>query len=512
MDENNNLNSLGNDPSPQPLDDFGAWRDPDFSSFEPIASQTPAEEPPVSAQPETYQVSNTSPDAVPVGTYRPTAYPNASMPPAQFPSSGPPYAPAYQPPKSMAPPPSPPKKSNAGKIIIALLLVLVVAAGSVIGVGIYRYTRSPSTSDPTVNSADANLTMQPTPSGLAATPAADGALSPPQIYEKLKNTNVAILVYSSSQRGDSLAGEGSGVLIHEDSSKTYTYVVTCAHVVEGATNVSVELEDGATIDAILVGSDPRTDVAVLKIKKTGLPAAEFGNSDDLNVGESVYAIGNPGGTEFKGSFTPGMVSAIDRPIQSKYKMITIQHTAAINPGNSGGALLNAAGQVIGINSLKIVDAEYEGMGFAIPSKTVVSVVNSLIAKGYVPNRPKLGIQYKAANETQQGFFVLRANSLPSGSLIIYSIDPGSSFAGTDVKAYDIITHVNGKPLTKSNVLLEAIDNSKVGDKLTLSICRVSADYEITKFDVTVTLVEDKGSTEEPTTSTPNWDPFNDFMY
>ncbi|MDR2753074.1 MAG: S1C family serine protease, partial [Oscillospiraceae bacterium] len=257
----------------------------------------------------------------------------------------------------------------------------------------------------------------------------------------------------------------------------------------------------------IVGFDSRTDVGLLRVKATGLEGAEFGDSDMLKVGEPIYAIGNPGGVEFKGSFTNGMVSAIDRAITSKYKMKTIQHTAAINPGNSGGALVNTLGQVVGVNSQKIVDTEYEGMGFAIPSKTVQEVVNNLIAKGYVPNRPKLGIQYLPATQTQAGNWVVRSNSLPSGSLIIAKIDEGSDIQGTQVRTNDIITHVNGNPLNKPDVLLQAVENGKVGDELKLTIARVNSNYTVESFNVSVKLMEDKGTVTEPETQPWFYDEF-----
>ncbi|MDR3314641.1 MAG: trypsin-like peptidase domain-containing protein, partial [Oscillospiraceae bacterium] len=258
--------------------------------------------------------------------------------------------------------------------------------------------------------------------------------------------------------------------------------------------------------------DTRTDIGLLRITKTGLQTAEFGDSSALRVGDTVYAIGNPGGTEFKGSFTEGMVSAIDRPITSTYKQLSIQHTAAINPGNSGGMLVNAAGQVIGINSQKIVDTQYEGMGFAIPSKLVKEVVDDLVKYNRVPNRPKLGIQYLPATQTQLGYEVVRFRNLPSGSLIIAKIDSDSGFNGSDVQKNDIITHVNGQPLTKADLLPSLIENSSVGDTIKLTIVRVSRSYEVTEFDVTVKLVEDKGAAEEATTEAPNLDFFEQYGY
>ncbi|MEI6579373.1 MAG: trypsin-like peptidase domain-containing protein, partial [Eubacteriales bacterium] len=209
-----------------------------------------------------------------------------------------------------------------------------------------------------------------------------------------------------------------------------------------------------------------------------------------------------GGTEFFGSFTAGMVSAIDRPVDSGigYTMQLIQHDAAINPGNSGGALVNSYGQVIGMNSLKIIDTNYEGMGFAIPITSAKSIVDNIIKYGYVPNRPKLGITYLAASSSQAYSMIVQIKGLPSGSLYINDINPDSNLAKTKALAGDLIIAVNGKNLDTASVLLEVIDKAKVGDTLTLRLCRVSSNYQTSEFDVKVQLVEDKGN-YSPTTPT-----------
>ncbi len=399
------------------------------------------------------------------------------------------------------------KRKKTGLAIFLVFLVLLVGVGTAVGVKLARSDfQLPAFGATEEANSDARMTTLATPSGLSSSDV-KGKLSASEISEKLKNSNVLVQVYGSQ---GTLAGEGSGILLMEDDTKTFTYVVTCAHVIDGQSKVSVELENGDSYEATFVAADNRTDVGLLKIKKTGLQLAPFGDSNALKVGETVYAIGNPGGAEFKGTFTPGMVSAIDRPIKGSYKQVLIQHTAAINPGNSGGMLVNAAGQVIGINSQKIVDTQYEGMGFAIPAAVATKVVNDLIKYQRVPNRPKLGIQYGPANETQLGYFLIRMRNLPSGSLIISKIDSDSAFNNTDVQVNDIITHVNGKPLTSADVLLSAVENSKVGGTLKLSIVRVSQNYDIKEFEVTVKLVEDKGVVEEPTTEMPNFDFFEQY--
>lgn len=190
-------------------------------------------------------------------------------------------------------------------------------------------------------------------------------------------------------------------------------------------------------------------------------------------------------------------------------MTCIQHTAAINPGNSGGALVNEYGQVIGINSSKIADTDYEGMGFAVPSATVKDVADKLIAEGYVPGRPMLGIRYKSVYADSTYAMIAQIKGLPKGSLVIYSINADSAFANTQVQKGDIITKVNGKDLDSSESLSEMIEGSKVGDELTLTICRVGSDYQISEFDVKVTLVEDKGAnTTEESSTNPNAFPFS----
>jgi len=453
---------------------------------------------------------------------RPIPYQPYAMPPQPYSPYGAPYAAA----QAVAAPQAQPQRKKTGLyIFLAMLLTVALTGTGILGGTAWRYMRGgtanffSTTPDDTLAKADdTQLKLAATPDSDNSAPAANGALSPVEIHQRLQNANVAVQLYSSravrQSGGESVVSEGSGIIIHEDKTGTYTYVVTCAHVIRRDASVSVELEDGTRLDAEIVGFDSRTDVGLLRVKKTGLNGATFGDSEKLKVGEPVYAIGNPGGIEFKGSFTNGIVSAIERPLGSSYTMLSIQHTAAINPGNSGGALVNGFGQVIGINSQKIVDARYEGMGFAIPSKVVKEVVDNLIARGYVPNRPKLGIRYLAASESRTGYIILRANNLPSGSLIIAKIDDDSVFTGTDVRPNDIITHVNGEPLHKPAVLLEAIENSKVGDTMKLTIARVNPqNYSVSSFEVSVKLIEDKGAGQaEPETRPWYYDQFGEDFF
>ena len=399
---------------------------------------------------------------------------------------------------------TPPKKSKGKKAIAVIIAVcVVVAIGALVtslfgGEGGVSNKQTTETSQGTSNDVTINAIQTTAPSKYIE------EVNSVYVAEKVRPSVVGVMVYSGGQ----LAGEGSGVLWGEDSTGTYTYVVTCAHVIdESNVTYGVLLLDGKTYEAEMVATDTRTDIGVLKIKATGLPLAEVGDSSSLRVGEPIYAIGNPGGAEYFGSITDGIVSAIDRSVSATYTMTCIQHNAAINPGNSGGALVNTAGQIVGINSSKIASTEYEGMGFAVPTSIAQSVVEALIKHQYVPNRPKLGIQYAEVSAYQLYSMVVSIKGLPQGSLVIAGISQDSSLADTQAEVGDLIIAVNGKDMDDSSVLLDLIDTGAVGDTLTLTLCRIEQrTYKTTTFDVTIKLVEDKGDAEEePTTTAPSYD-------
>lgn len=498
----------------------GAQAKPETPAAEETAEQQ--EIPTVQAEPVTPPPSGGygQPNPAGQGQYNPYPPYNTNQPPYNRNpySNTPPNPYRTTPPYPVTPAPALEKKSgNRGlKIFTAIVCILLVLSLIFSGVLISKYSNKDSDSDGnSVNpgSTSDNVDKGDGPSlNIASTPAAvEGALTTAQIAEKVKPGIVGIVVYTNNS--GSTAGEGTGVIMGENDSHTETYVVTCAHVISDAgIKVKVQTEDGTTYDAEIVGFDSRTDLGVVKIKATGLPAAEFGNSDNLRVGDSVFAIGNPGGVEFFGSFTGGYVSAIDRPVSSDigYTMKCIQHDAAINPGNSGGALVNVYGQVIGINSQKIAATDYEGMGFAIPITSAKPIIDNLIKFGYVPNRPKLGITYYPVSASTQYSMIAQIQGLPAGTLIIDEIDSESSLANTQARRYDMIIAVNGKELTTADVLLELIDKGKVGDTMTLTLCRVNSNYTISKFDVSITLVEDKGGSKVEATEPQYVDPFEYF--
>ena len=417
------------------------------------------------------------------------------------------------------------KNSKIGKIIFSIIIVICIAVGSVL-IGMSISDKDAVSSDEpttTQSETDKNKVDAATPE-LENSPyeeneySGSGAMTPVQIYDSIKESNVGIIVYYQNQQ----AGEGSGVIVGEKAG--YTYIITCAHVIaDKGVDVQVQFYDSSEYDADIVGIDTKTDIGVVRVKKTGFKAAKFGDSDSLKVGTSVYAIGNPGGTEFFGSFTDGIVSALDRPVATSsngyYDLPCIQHTAAINPGNSGGALLNEFGQVIGINSSKIADTDYEDMGFAVPAEKALEVYEELVANGYVTNRPMLGITYYAVSTDSTYSALAWKNNLPYGSIVIASISTNSSLNETNIKTGDIITAVNGKKLDDTSILLEAIENADVGDTLTLTVVRLNNSGTISStFDEKVTLVEDKGNTTYPETQPESNDgfyedfPFNPFGY
>ncbi|MBR5497919.1 MAG: trypsin-like peptidase domain-containing protein [Clostridia bacterium] len=406
-------------------------------------------------------------------------------------------------------PAKPPKKNNSGmKVFIAIIAVIVVLAVALM-IAIFAggskngninmpeapTSSSGNSSDRVVADNVDDLTVSS-----ASLEAGEAAV----VAEIAQQYNVGILIYQRN----SLYTEGSGVVVKEDNNGKYTYIITCAHVVNyDGVAVSVLMADGTEYSADVVGLDTRTDIAVVRIEATGLVKGEFADSDELVVGQTVYAVGNPGGSEFFGSVTNGIISAIGRPVSSStgYEMECLQHTSAINPGNSGGALVNGEGKIIGINSMKIASTEYEGMGFAVPSDVVVEVFNSIIENGYVAGRAKLGISYSTPSNYSQNYAMyVQMKGLPSGTIVIAAIGSDSDLATKDVKVGDMITKVNGKPMSNTGMLADMIDDMSVGDNMTLTIVRVNTDdWSQTEFNVTVSLVEDRGEAAQSTTPSEN---------
>ena len=301
---------------------------------------------------------------------------------------------------------------------------------------------------------------------------ADG-MAGEDIYKKVNPSVVSVI--STTAEG---TGSGSGVIMSKDG-----YIVTNNHVVDGAQSVSVQLSDGTSLDAEIIGTDEQTDLAVIKVTPTSdLTAAEFGDSDELEPGEYAYAIGSPGGVQFANTITGGRISAINRDLTVNDRVMTlIQTDASINNGNSGGALINKYGQVVGITSAKLSgnafgSATVEGMGFAIPINTAKDIVDELIQNGYVSGRPSIGIT---------GQNVESADGKVSG-VQVYSIDSRAKAASEGLQVGDVITAVDGTPTPDMDKVNELKQDKKAGDKLTLSVYRISTGKTL---NITITLTD-----------------------
>lgn len=405
----------------------------------------------------------------------------------------------------------PPKKNKAAIIIIAVLVVCLVIAGIGLAIGASRdISNNDNSTNQSQSSEDSNAKLSDsedvpltdkdnnyTVAGVAKT-AMDSCVGITVYSEQASSFNY-FYGYGNNNNSNSdptKSGEGSGVLMSESNGKTY--ILTCAHVITDGDSFKVTLNDGTEVDAQMVGVDAQTDIGVLSINQTGLKIADFANSDNLVVGEQVVAIGCPGGLEFINSLTSGYISALARPISSTigYDNECIQIDAAINPGNSGGALFNMQGQVIGINSSKIAATEYEGMGFAVPTKTAVETANSLIKVGYVEGRAKIGISYSPITNYNNSTTIIDALADKGykdaqGAMVISEVNEGSDLVNKDIKQYDMIIAVNGETLTSTDVMTSVLADSKPGDTLKLTIARIeNNDIQIKEVDCK--LIESKG--------------------
>ena len=274
-------------------------------------------------------------------------------------------------------------------------------------------------------------------------------------------------ITSGGWYGDYVAeGAGSGVIISADG-----FIVTNNHVISGAESITVRLPDGPEYTARLIGTDVRTDIALIKIDATGLTPAVFGDSSALVVGESVLAVGNPLG-ELGGTVTGGMISALDRDIAIDGEIMTLLQTdAAVNPGNSGGGLFNMRGELIGVVNAKSGGLNVEGLGFAIPSNTAKAVVDDISAYGYVRGRVDTGLELVDI-QTSQAARIYRVNQ---AGLYIYSSSDERLYSG------DRITALGGYDISNMADYNAAMKNRAVGDVISITVTRgnESLTFEIT---------------------------------
>jgi len=395
-------------------------------------------------------------------------------------------------------PVSPVKKSKkgwkiAGMFFSVVLIVALTAFSTVLIMNeVYPANRgghilSPSAANmPTVDSTNKlqNYNTKNNNNNNIPVPVGE-ALTNQQIIEKGKPGVVGILVESevySFGRTYTQQSVGSGFIVTVDG-----YIITNAHVVEGATKITVIMHDKSEHEATLVGEDALSDVAVVKIEKNDLPAVELGNSDELVQGDPVIAIGTPAGIEFAGTATHGMISAINRDVKitdyygnTTKTMTVIQIDAPINSGNSGGPLFDRFGRVIGMNSLKLGNG-FEGMGFALPINGVISIANELMENGEVIERPDgdfvtgkayLGIEFYEVTEAQAKYY-----DIPEG-VLVYQLTPGGAALKAGIRRGDIIIGFNGKEIKNAENLTEEINKVKPGDKVTVRVDRGGENIDV----------------------------------
>ena len=370
------------------------------------------------------------------------------------------------------------KKKNKGLKVFAGIMCAILCVGVVSLAGYGTYALVSNQQDEVTAEAPADGTEQQgessttlvlndkpsTTNSSASVDLSEGELTITERAEKVLPSTVGIVGYIQNQQ--SIFGgeqsQGSGIIISADG-----YIVTNEHVIDGASSIKVVLNDDSEYNATLVGSDERTDLAVLKIDATGLTPAEFGNSDQMQIGEQVIAIGNPGGLELAGTVTVGYVSAVNRSITTTTgnTIDCIQTDAAINPGNSGGALVNTYGQVIGINSQKIAATEYEGIGFAISINEAQPIINDLIQYGYVRGRVVMGITMQMIDQTYAAIY----GYVPGIGVV--SVESGSPAEEAGLVPGDIITAIDGQSITSQEDLNTLLEQYKPGDTITLTVYR-----------------------------------------
>lgn len=274
--------------------------------------------------------------------------------------------------------------------------------------------------------------------------------------------------------------QGTGIIISADG-----YIITNAHIIDNSKTayaLQIVTSDNKTYNAGVVAIDTRSDIAVLKADATGLTPATFGKSKDMSIGSTVIAVGNPGGLGYQNSITKGIISAFDRTVPSSTSVKYIQTDAAINPGNSGGPLCNLYGQIIGMNTSKIVSEHYEGMGFAIPSEKIKEIVDQLMKQGYVSGRVKMGVIGIAVTSAEMEYY-----GVPAG-IWVNSVDEKGPLKDSDIHKNDIITKVAGKPVANFGEVYTALEQYKPGDEITIEVYCYEKDKT---FEEKVILAEDK---------------------
>lgn len=366
--------------------------------------------------------------------------------------------------------PKKPKKQHSTAVVVAcaILAAIIGATGAIAAMFAVDYGTQDAITEQKQEISNVNISVDETAQSIAEAVAIKASDS---VVGIRTTTSVTSFFGGTSDA----TGEGSGVIYKEDG-----YIITNYHVIEEAVqsnNSKIEVfvgsKDTESHLAQVIGYNISTDLAVIKIDAKNLKAAEIGSSKDLSVGQYVITIGAPGGLEFMGSVTYGIISGLDRVVSANTGLKLIQTDAAINPGNSGGALLNAKGQLIGINSSKIVAEEFEGMGFAIPIATVVEKCDKIIARKDEP-APYVGISISERYTRE----VLSFYGYPAGAVVSGVIE-GSPADLAGIRRGDIITELNGTAISEYTVFGDVLHDLEPNQKVSIKIYRSGRTYDAT---------------------------------
>ena len=380
-------------------------------------------------------------------------------------------------PGRMTPPPPAERRKKRWTGLWIFLICLTVAVGIGAGLWIWDIFFADDPKDPfeydydfgweedASASQEITIPTYPTGEGVVLEVETDHGpeLTAQEIYQRVNPSVVTVLAQL-----DGSVSVGTGVIFRSDG-----YILTNHHVLAGGRDCSITLDTGQSYEARYVAGDERNDLAVLKVELTGLPAATFGDSDQLAVGDRVYAIGNPLGVELRGTLTDGIVSAINRDVWVDGRTMTlIQTNAALNSGNSGGPLINAYGQVVGINTIKMSSSysTIEGLGFAIPSASIRRLVNDLLTYGEVQPEPTFGVTVN-----QLGTWL--EEDLRGIQVIDVTAGSAADLAG--IRTGDFILSAAGTPVNSSQDLLRVRRGLYVGDQVTMEIWRDGQRLEVT---------------------------------
>ncbi len=380
-------------------------------------------------------------------------------------------------PGRMTPPPPAERRKKRRTGLWIFLICLTVAVGIGAGLWIWDIFFADDPKDPfeydydfgweedASASQEITIPTYPTGEGVVLEVETDHGpeLTAQEIYQRVNPSVVTVLAQL-----DGSVSVGTGVIFRSDG-----YILTNHHVLAGGRDCSITLDTGQSYEAQYVAGDERNDLAVLKVELTGLPAATFGDSDQLAVGDRVYAIGNPLGVELRGTLTDGIVSAINRDVWVDGRTMTlIQTNAALNSGNSGGPLINAYGQVVGINTIKMSSSysNIEGLGFAIPSASIRRLVNDLLTYGEVQPEPTFGVTVN-----QLGTWL--EEDLRGIQVIDVTAGSAADLAG--IRTGDFILSAAGTPVNSSQDLLRVRRGLYVGDQVTMEIWRDGQRLEVT---------------------------------